>query len=94
MCARRLTTSSKVRHFSGADPAQTYLMVACTVFLKKFNIGVKFVNSQSPEEFAAAIDENTKALYVESLGNPKYNVAPLPEIAEVRGCLYACETAD
>ena len=59
-------------------------MDACTVFLKKFNIGVKFVNSQLPEEFAAAIDENTKAIYVESIGNPKNTVAPLRELADVR----------
>ena len=80
----RHTTSSKVRHFSGADPAQTYLIDASTVFLKKFNIGVKFVNSQAPEEFTAAIDENTKAIYVESIGNPKNTVAPLRELADVR----------
>ncbi|KAG8804977.1 Homocysteine synthase, partial [Serendipita sp. 399] len=30
-----------------------------------------------------AIDENTKALFVETIGNPKFNVAPIPEIAKV-----------
>lgn len=53
------------------------------MYLKKFNIGVKFVTSEDPAAFAAAIDENTKAIYVESIGNPKYNVAPLPELAKV-----------
>ncbi|GBE85626.1 Homocysteine synthase [Sparassis crispa] len=53
------------------------------VFLKKFNIGVKFVEGDAPADFAKAIDEHTKAIYVESIGNPKYNVAPLPELAEV-----------
>lgn len=53
------------------------------VYLKKFNIGVRFVTSEDPAAFAAAIDENTKAIYVESIGNPKYNVAPLPELAKV-----------
>lgn len=53
------------------------------VYLKKFNIGVKFVTSEDPAAFAAAIDENTMAIYVESIGNPKYNVAPLPELAKV-----------
>lgn len=37
----------------------------------------------SAESFAAAIDEKTKAIYVESIGNPKYNIAPLPELAKV-----------
>jgi len=53
------------------------------VLLKKFGITVKFVLDDKPESFAAAIDKNTKALYVESIGNPKYNVAPIPELAKV-----------
>ncbi|KAI0367903.1 O-acetylhomoserine ami [Pilatotrama ljubarskyi] len=53
------------------------------VFLKKFDITVKFVNSQEPTAFAAAIDSKTKAIYVESIGNPKNTVALLPEIAKV-----------
>ncbi|KZT67502.1 putative O-acetylhomoserine-lyase [Daedalea quercina L-15889] len=53
------------------------------VYLKRFNIGVKFVTSDEPEAFAAAIDDRTKAIYVESIGNPKYNVVPLPEVAKV-----------
>ncbi|KLO11958.1 O-acetylhomoserine ami [Schizopora paradoxa] len=53
------------------------------VLLKKFGITVKFVSGDTPEAFAAAIDEKTKAIYVESIGNPKYNVAPIPELAEV-----------
>ena len=53
------------------------------MFLKKFDIQIKFVESSDPAAFAAAIDEKTKAVYVESIGNPKYNVAPLPELAKV-----------
>ncbi|KAG9032417.1 Homocysteine synthase, partial [Tulasnella sp. JGI-2019a] len=53
------------------------------VLFKKFGIEVKFVSGDDPEEFAKAIDEKTKALYVESIGNPRYNVANIPEIAEV-----------
>jgi O-acetylhomoserine/O-acetylserine sulfhydrylase len=54
-----------------------------TVTFKKFGIGVKFVTDDKPESFAAAIDEKTKAIFVESIGNPKYNVSPLPELAKV-----------
>ncbi|KAN0135070.1 O-acetylhomoserine ami [Lactarius tabidus] len=53
------------------------------VLFKKFGIGVKFVTSDEPEAFAAAIDENTKAIFVESIGNPKYNVSPISEIAKI-----------
>lgn len=53
------------------------------MFLKKFGIGVKFIKDDNPESFAAAIDEKTKAIYIESISNPKYNVLPLPELAKV-----------
>ncbi|RPD56820.1 O-acetylhomoserine ami [Lentinus tigrinus ALCF2SS1-7] len=53
------------------------------VFLKRFGIAVKFVDSSDPAEFVKVIDEKTKAIYVESIGNPMYNVAPLPELAEM-----------
>jgi O-acetylhomoserine/O-acetylserine sulfhydrylase-like pyridoxal-dependent enzyme len=51
--------------------------------LKKYGIGVKFVTSDDPAAFAAAIDEKTKAIFVESIGNPKYNVSPISDIAKV-----------
>ena len=54
------------------------------VFLKKFNISVKWVKTDDPEEFRGAIDEKTKAVYIESIGNPKYNVPNIAEIAKVR----------
>ncbi|KAG9312557.1 O-acetylhomoserine ami [Chiua virens] len=53
------------------------------VTFKKFGIGVKFVHGDDPKDFQAAIDEKTKAIYVESIGNPKYNVAPIPELARI-----------
>jgi O-acetylhomoserine/O-acetylserine sulfhydrylase len=34
--------------------------------------------------FAAAIDENTKAIFIESIANPKYLVLDIPAIAKVR----------
>ncbi|CAL1702717.1 unnamed protein product [Somion occarium] len=53
------------------------------VFLKKFGISVKFVTDPAPEAFAAAIDEKTKAIYVESIGNPAYNVADIPALSKI-----------
>lgn len=44
---------------------------------------VKFVDSTNPEEFKNAISENTKALYVESIGNPGLDVADLEKLAEI-----------
>jgi O-acetylhomoserine (thiol)-lyase len=44
---------------------------------------VKFVDSGSPEEFEKAISEKTKALYVESIGNPKLDVPDFEKLAEI-----------
>lgn len=63
------------------------------MFLKKFGIGVKWVKTDDPEEFRKAIDEKTKAVYIESIGNPKYNVPDIAEIAKVgplRITLFVC----
>ena len=53
------------------------------VFLPRLGIKTKFVNGDKPEDLAAAIDENTKAVYIESIGNPKYNIPDLEAIAKV-----------
>ena len=54
-----------------------------SVTFKKYGIGAKFVRGDDPAAFEAAIDEKTKAIYVESIGNPKCNIAPIPELAQV-----------
>ena len=64
-------------------PLENPLNVLSSVFMKKFDITMKFVQSEDPKDFAAAIDEKTKGIYVESIGNPKNTVAPLPELAKV-----------
>ncbi|KAH7922310.1 O-acetylhomoserine ami [Leucogyrophana mollusca] len=50
---------------------------------KKYGILVKFVKGDDPSGFAAAIDEKTKALYVESIGNPKFNVPDFSALAKI-----------
>jgi O-acetylhomoserine/O-acetylserine sulfhydrylase len=53
------------------------------VFLPRLGIDTKFVDGDSPEDIKAAIDEKTKAVYLESIGNPRYNVPDLEAIAKV-----------
>ncbi|KAK7748065.1 Homocysteine/cysteine synthase [Cytospora paraplurivora] len=53
------------------------------VTLPRLGIDTKFVNGDSPEDLAAAIDDRTKAVYVESIGNPRYNVPDLEKLAEL-----------
>lgn len=51
--------------------------------LKRFGIEARFVDSSDPKNFEAAIDENTRLLYTESIGNPKSNVDDFEAIAEI-----------
>ncbi|KAL4938679.1 hypothetical protein BDV06DRAFT_49265 [Aspergillus oleicola] len=44
------------------------------VLFPRFGITTKFVRGDNAEDIAAAIDDRTKAVYVESIGNPRYNV--------------------
>ncbi|PKS12160.1 hypothetical protein jhhlp_001458 [Lomentospora prolificans] len=53
------------------------------VFFPRLGIQTKFVNGDKPEDIAAAIDDKTKAVYVESIGNPRYNVPDIEAIAKV-----------
>jgi O-acetylhomoserine (thiol)-lyase len=49
----------------------------------KLGIEVRFVDSSDPKSVEAAIDENTRLIYTESIGNPKNNVDDYPALAEV-----------
>jgi O-acetylhomoserine (thiol)-lyase len=53
------------------------------VAIPRLGIGVKLVDGDDAAELGAAVDENTKAIYVESIGNPQYNVPDLEAIAAV-----------
>lgn len=51
------------------------------VTLPRLGIGVKFVDGDDPEKFRSAIDDKTKAIYVESIGNPQFNVPDFATLA-------------
>jgi len=51
--------------------------------LKRMGITVKFVDSSNPANVAQAIDEKTKAVFSESIGNPKNNVDDFEIIARI-----------
>ena len=53
------------------------------VAFPRFGWDVTFVNGDDPADFEKEIRENTKAIYVESIGNPKYNVPDLEALADV-----------
>lgn len=53
------------------------------VSLKRLGIEARFSKDNEPENFETLIDENTKALYLETIGNPTLNVPDFEKIAEV-----------
>ncbi len=59
----------------------TYNLFAHT--LPKLGIEVRFVDYRDMDAIAAAIDENTKAVFCETLGNPAGNVIDLEKTVEV-----------
>ncbi len=49
----------------------------------RLGIDTVFVEGDDPDAFAGAITDNTKALYVEAIGNPRYNVPDFEALADV-----------
>lgn len=59
----------------------TYTLFSNT--FRRFGIDVKFVKSENLNNFKKAITDKTKAIYTESIGNPKLNVADLEALAKI-----------
>jgi O-acetylhomoserine (thiol)-lyase len=53
------------------------------VAFPRLGIQVKFVEGDDPETFREAIDGKTKAIYLETIGNPRLNIPEFKEIARV-----------
>ena len=53
------------------------------VTLPRFGITTSFVDSSSVENYEKAIKENTRAIFIESLGNPKLDVQDIESIAQI-----------
>ncbi|MDR0792010.1 MAG: O-acetylhomoserine aminocarboxypropyltransferase/cysteine synthase [Chitinophagaceae bacterium] len=53
------------------------------VAFKRLGIETRFADGDSPEAFEKLIDDKTKAIYVESIGNPRLNIPDFEKIAAV-----------
>lgn len=53
------------------------------VTFKRLGIDAYFVDSDNPEDFKKQINEKTKALYVETIGNPKLDVPDFTGLAKI-----------
>jgi len=49
----------------------------------KLGIEVTFVDPKDPENFAGAIKDNTRLIYIETIGNPKNDILQYEKIAEI-----------
>jgi O-acetylhomoserine (thiol)-lyase len=59
----------------------TYNLFAHT--LPQFGIQTRFADYNDPGAFAALIDERTKAVFVESIGNPRGNITDIEAVAKI-----------
>lgn len=53
-----------------------------TQTLKKLGIEVRFFDPSTPASVAGLVDENTRCVYIESMGNPKNDVPDFRKIAD------------
>ena len=53
------------------------------VSLPRLGIDVRFVEGADPADFEAAIDDQTRAIYVESIGNPGFDVPDFEALADI-----------
>lgn len=65
-------------HFGAHNRTVLYLAM-----WKNFGVSVNFVSSADPDAFAAAIDEDTKAIFIEVMGNPSLVMFDIASLAKV-----------
>ena len=53
------------------------------VSFKRLGIDARFAKGDDPQSFEELIDENTKALYLESIGNPGFNIPDFEKFAQL-----------
>ncbi|WP_199120857.1 O-acetylhomoserine aminocarboxypropyltransferase/cysteine synthase family protein [Pedobacter sp. ASV28] len=53
------------------------------VAFKRLGITVKFADGDSPADFEAHIDDSTKAIYLETIGNPSFSIIDFEKIAAI-----------
>ena len=59
----------------------TYTMFDC--ILPQFDIGVNFADAKDPQNFAGAINEKTRAIFIETIGNPVLDFTDISAVAKI-----------
>ncbi len=60
----------------------------------RMGIDVRFANGDDPKSIESLIDDKTKAIYLETIGNPEFSIPdfePIAEIARRRGVALFCD---
>ena len=55
------------------------------VQFKRLGIDVRFVDGDNPADFETLIDSKTKGIYIETIGNPKFNIPDFEAFAKLAG---------
>jgi O-acetylhomoserine/O-acetylserine sulfhydrylase len=53
------------------------------ISFKRIGIEARFADGDNPDSFVKLIDKNTKALYLETIGNPRLNIPDFEQIAAI-----------
>ena len=70
-------------HFVSSDSLYGGSFNQFKVQFKRLGIDATLVDQDNPENFENAIQENTKAIYIESLPNPKLNIADFEKVSAI-----------
>jgi O-acetylhomoserine (thiol)-lyase len=78
-----LTITHAGQNFISATSLYGGTWTLFTQTLSKLGIEARFFDPNKPEEINKLVDENTRCVYLESLGNPKNDVPDFKKIAEI-----------
>ena len=70
-------------HIICSDSAYSWAKHICSVYLKRFNVSVTFVNTRDIEAVKKVVCKNTKILYIESPGSLFMSVSDLKALVEI-----------
>jgi O-acetylhomoserine/O-acetylserine sulfhydrylase len=55
------------------------------VQFKRFGFNTKFVQGDDPADYERVVDDRTRAIYVETIGNPRFNIPDFEALAKIAG---------
>lgn len=78
-----LALATQGDHIVASQKMYGGILVQFKYILKEFGISCTFVDIDTEDEIHQAIKENTKLIFIETLGNPETNVANIEDIATI-----------